>query len=185
MRRLLPAQLGHDPYWRPGAGATPLVFRIIFLAIPSATMRSETGMNGLLFHPGRDREGPLLPGPHRVTGWAAISRSSRAASSSRVSPISTLLLALCVRLGRAPFRSSSNHLQSLKVGRKAPPQSVEIITRYCWGMGARLRVAGHRNRRHQRCTNARRETSASRLPRGAAFELTSRGTFRPRTRLIW
>ena len=124
MRRLLPplgvrARLGagatelrhiEAAHWRPLSRrgwveikSPPLPFRIIFLAMPSATMRSETGMNGLLFHPGRDMEGPLLPGSHRVTGWAAISRSSRAASSSRVSPINTLLLAFCMRLGRVPF----------------------------------------------------------------------------------
>src|SRR5262249_53751239 len=43
-------------------------------------------MNGLLLQPGRDK-GLCSPGSHHVTGWAAISFSSRAASSSRVSPI--------------------------------------------------------------------------------------------------
>ena len=47
-------------------------FRIIF-AIPSATVRSESGMNGLLLQPDRDEEGLCSPGLHRVTGWAAIS----------------------------------------------------------------------------------------------------------------
>ena len=68
-------------------------FRIIFFAILSATVRSESGMNGLLLQPGRDEEGLRSPGSHRVTGWAAISLSSRAASSSRVSPSNTRLLA--------------------------------------------------------------------------------------------
>src|SRR3974390_2753916 len=71
--------------------------RIIFLAIPSATVRSEIGINGLLLQPGRDEEGPRSPGSHRVTGWAAISFSSRAASSSRVSPSNTRLLAFRMR----------------------------------------------------------------------------------------
>ena len=127
VRRLLPPLLGSGPLlsslalallsrdtsrppigglFREGLGRvqeSPFPFRIIFLAMPSATMRSDTGMNGLLFHPGREMEGLLLPGSQRVTGWAAISRSSRAASSSRVSPINTLLLAFCMRLGRVPF----------------------------------------------------------------------------------
>jgi hypothetical protein len=72
-------------------------FRIIFFAIPSATVRSESGMNGLLLQPGRDEEGLCAPGSHRVTGWAAISFSSRAASSSRVSPSNTRLLAFRMR----------------------------------------------------------------------------------------
>jgi hypothetical protein len=74
-------------------------FRIIFFAIPSATVRSESGMNGLLLQPGRDDEGLRLPVSHHVTGWAAISFSSRAASSSRVSPSNTRLLAFRMRLG--------------------------------------------------------------------------------------
>jgi hypothetical protein len=41
---------------------------IIFFAIPSATLRSEIGMNGSLLQPGRDEEGLRLPGSHRVTG---------------------------------------------------------------------------------------------------------------------
>ena len=104
------ASLGFRPVrvWRPLAQPVSARegnqdLRIIFFAIPSATARSETGMNGLLFHPGREIEGLLLPGSQRVTGWAAISRSSRAASSSRVSPINTLLLAFCMRFGRVPF----------------------------------------------------------------------------------
>jgi hypothetical protein len=36
---------------------------------PSATIRSESGMNGLLLQPGRDEVGLRSPGPHRVTGW--------------------------------------------------------------------------------------------------------------------
>jgi hypothetical protein len=56
-------------------------------------------MNGLLLHPGRDEEGLRSPGSHRVTGWAAISFSSRAASSSSVSPSSTRLPAFRMRLG--------------------------------------------------------------------------------------
>jgi hypothetical protein len=79
-----------------------LAFRLIFFAIPSATMRSESGMNGLLLQPGRDK-GLRSPGSHRVTGWAAISFSSRAASSSRVSPIKTRLFAFCMRRGRMFF----------------------------------------------------------------------------------
>ena len=51
---------------------------MIFFAIPSATIRSASGMNGLLLQPGRDEEGLCAPGSHRVTGWAAISFSSRA-----------------------------------------------------------------------------------------------------------
>ena len=45
-----------------------LAFRFIVFAIPSATMRSESGMNGLLLQPGRDEEGFRAPGSHRVTG---------------------------------------------------------------------------------------------------------------------
>ena len=41
-------------------------------------------MNGLLLQPGRDEEGLHSPGSHRVIGCAAISLSSRAASSSHV-----------------------------------------------------------------------------------------------------
>jgi hypothetical protein len=75
-----------------------LALRITCFAIPSATIRAESGMNGLLFHPGRDEEGLLLPGSQRVTGWAAISFSSRAASSSRVSPSNTRFVAFRLRL---------------------------------------------------------------------------------------
>src|ERR1700694_539435 len=56
-------------------------------------------MNGLRSHPGRDGEGLCVPGSHRVTGWAAISLSSRAASSSRVSPSNTRFPAFRMRLG--------------------------------------------------------------------------------------
>ena len=56
-------------------------------------------MNGLLLQPGRDDEGLRSPVSHRVTGWAAISFSSRVASSSRVSPSNTRLLAFRMRLG--------------------------------------------------------------------------------------
>ena len=55
-------------------------------------------MKGSLLQPGRDGEGLCLPGSHRVTGWAAISRSRRASSSSRVSPTNTRLLAFRRRL---------------------------------------------------------------------------------------
>ena len=41
-------------------------------------------MNGLPLQPGRDEEGLSSPGSHRVTGWAAISFSSRAASYSKL-----------------------------------------------------------------------------------------------------
>jgi hypothetical protein len=75
-----------------------LAFRAILVAISSATMRSESGMKGLLVQPGRD-EGLCSPGSHRVTGWTAISFSSRAASSSRVSPINTRLFTLRMRVG--------------------------------------------------------------------------------------
>jgi len=54
-------------------------------------------MSGLLLQPGRDEGGLRSPGSHRVTGWAAISFSSRAASSSRVSPTKTRLLAFRMR----------------------------------------------------------------------------------------
>jgi hypothetical protein len=74
-------------------------FLIILFAIPSATVRSESGMNGLLLQPGRDEEGLRSPGSHRVTGWAAISFSSRAASSSSVSPSSTRFPPFRMRLG--------------------------------------------------------------------------------------
>ena len=73
----------------------------IFFAISSATIRSDTGMKGLLLQPGREEETSRSPGGHRVTGWLAISRSRRAASSSRVSPINVLLLLLRMRLGCA------------------------------------------------------------------------------------
>src|SRR5262249_60138157 len=56
-------------------------------------------MNGLLLQPGRDEEGLRSPDSQRVTGWAAISFSSRAASSSTVSPSSTRLPAFRMRLG--------------------------------------------------------------------------------------
>ena len=79
----------------PGEGNQS--FRIIFFAIPSAAVRSESGMNGFLLQPGRDEEGLCSPGLHRVTGWAAISFSSRAASSSRVSPSNTRLPAFRMR----------------------------------------------------------------------------------------
>jgi hypothetical protein len=82
----------------PGNQDFVLVFRIVFFAMPSATIRSESGMKGSLLQPGRDEEGLRLPGSHRVTGWAAISRSRRAASSSRVSPTNTRLLAFRMRL---------------------------------------------------------------------------------------
>jgi len=83
---------------RGGNQNSVFAFRNIFLAISSATVRSESGMNGLLLQPGRDEvEGLRSPGSHRVTGWAAISLSSRAASSSRVSPSNTRLLAFRMR----------------------------------------------------------------------------------------
>ena len=98
------ASLGFRPVrvWRPLAQPVSARegnqdLRIIFFAIPSATARSETGMNGLLLQPGRDEDGLCSPGSHRVTGWAAISFSSRAASSSRVSPSNTRLLAFRMR----------------------------------------------------------------------------------------
>ena len=86
------------PTWRFGRkSGFRLSFRIIFFAIPSAAVRSESGMNGLLLQPGRDDEGLCSPGLHRVTGWAAISFSSRAASSSLVSPSNTRLPAFRMR----------------------------------------------------------------------------------------
>jgi hypothetical protein len=45
-----------------------LVFVIIFLAISSATTRSERGIIGLLLHPGREEIALRAPGSHRVTG---------------------------------------------------------------------------------------------------------------------
>jgi hypothetical protein len=84
-----------DPacHHRSSAGLGPAPrdqgLRNIFLAIFSAAARSASGMNGLLLQPGRDSDGPRSPGAQRVMGWAAISLSSRAASSSRVSPINT------------------------------------------------------------------------------------------------
>jgi len=41
---------------------------MILFAIPSAAVRSESGMNGLLLQPGRDEEELCSPGSHRVTG---------------------------------------------------------------------------------------------------------------------
>src|SRR5262249_61725485 len=92
-----------------------LAFRFIFFAIPSATMRSESGMNGLLLQPGRDEEGLRAPGSHRVTGWAAISFSSRAASSSSVSPSSTRLPPFRMRLGCVFLTNFIKYLPTLKV----------------------------------------------------------------------
>jgi hypothetical protein len=45
-----------------------LAFRIIFFAMPSATICSERGMRRLLLQPGREEEGFRTPGSHRVTG---------------------------------------------------------------------------------------------------------------------
>jgi hypothetical protein len=50
--------------------ATTQGFRIIFVAIPSATVRSASGMTGLLLQPGLDGVGLYSPGLQRVTGWA-------------------------------------------------------------------------------------------------------------------
>ena len=63
-----------------------------FFAIRSATATSDCGIIGLLLQPGRDEVDVYSPGSHRVTGCAAISRSSRAASASRVSPINVRFL---------------------------------------------------------------------------------------------
>lgn len=92
-------EAGDSFFIHPRICAQNQCFRIIFFAIPSATVRSESGMNGLLPQPGRDEEGLYLPGSHRVTVWAAISFSSRAVSSSRVSPSKTRLLAFRMRRG--------------------------------------------------------------------------------------
>jgi hypothetical protein len=98
-----------------------LGFRIIFFAISSAAIRSERGMNGLLLQPGREEERLLCPGLHLVTGWAAISFSSRAASSSRVSPINTRLVGFRPRLNCVfLLKLIITLLQSSTTGAKPP-----------------------------------------------------------------
>lgn len=45
-----------------------MVLRSFFFAMPSTTIRSESGMKGSLLQPGRDGAGLRLPGSHRRMG---------------------------------------------------------------------------------------------------------------------
>src|SRR5919106_1698125 len=124
---------GHWDGMDPGVGDggnqdPPLGFRIIFVAIPSATIRSESGMNGSLLQPGRDEEGLRTPGSHRVMGWAAISFFSRAASSSRVSPINTRLPVFRMRLGFMLLAKLIKYLRLLKVGQHCMLRPISLHT---------------------------------------------------------